>query len=44
MKGKTWFRVNPVNIYTEKKHINGLFETLKEYCDIEIGSHTPVTS
>lgn len=32
MKGKTWFRVNPVNIYTEQKHIDGLFETLKEYC------------
>ena len=44
MKGKTWFRVNPVNIYTEKKHIDGLFETLKEYCAIEIGSHKPVTS
>ena len=42
MKGKTWFRINPVNIYTEKKHIDGLFETLKEYCEVEITSHKPV--
>ena len=32
MKGKTWFRINPVNIYTEMKHIDELFKTLQAYC------------
>lgn len=32
MKGKTWFRINPVNIYTEMKHIEELFKTLQIYC------------
>lgn len=36
MKGKTWFRINPVNIYTELKHIDGLFNTLKDYCKKEV--------
>ncbi len=36
MKGKTWFRINPVNIYTKMEHINNLFETLKVYCKDEL--------
>jgi len=36
MKGKTWFRINPVNIYTEMKHIDSLFKTLKSYCKSEV--------
>jgi glutamate/tyrosine decarboxylase-like PLP-dependent enzyme len=36
MKGKTWFRINPVNIYTEMKHIEELFKTLQDYCKEEI--------
>jgi aromatic-L-amino-acid/L-tryptophan decarboxylase len=32
MKGKTWFRINPVNIYTTKETMKELFETLREYC------------
>ena len=35
MKGKTWFRINPVNIYTEMKHIDELFKTLQAYCRVE---------
>jgi aromatic-L-amino-acid decarboxylase len=36
MKGKTWFRINPVNIYTKMEHINNLFETLQTYCKEEL--------
>ncbi len=32
MKGKTWFRINPVNIYTTLAHMNALFQLLKETC------------
>ena len=32
MKGKTWLRVNPVNIYTTLAHMNSLFELLKQTC------------
>jgi aromatic-L-amino-acid decarboxylase len=32
MKGKTWFRINPVNIYTTKETMEELFETLQKYC------------
>jgi hypothetical protein len=35
MKGKTWFRINPVNIYTEMKHIDELFKILQDYCKDE---------
>lgn len=41
MKGKTWFRINPVNIYTEMKHIDGLFKTLKDYCRNEVTKLVP---
>ncbi|MBC7950176.1 MAG: hypothetical protein H7Y42_19990 [Chitinophagaceae bacterium] len=33
MKGKTWFRINPVNIYTTIETMDSLFETLSQYCD-----------
>lgn len=33
MKGKTWFRINPVNIYTTKEIMEALFATLQKYCD-----------
>ena len=32
MKGKTWFRINPVNIYTTIETMNDLFAMLKLYC------------
>ena len=32
LKGKTWFRINPVNIYTTIETIESLFNTLELYC------------
>lgn len=32
MKGKTWFRINPVNIYTTIQHMDTLFKMLQQYC------------
>lgn len=32
LKGKTWFRINPVNIYTTIETMGALFETLQKYC------------
>lgn len=32
MKGKTWFRINPVNIHTTTQHMKQLYETLKKTC------------
>ncbi len=31
-KGKTWFRINPVNIYTTIKTMDTLFDALQQYC------------
>ncbi|MGI8582667.1 MAG: pyridoxal phosphate-dependent decarboxylase family protein [Chitinophagaceae bacterium] len=32
LKGKTWFRINPVNIHTTIETMEALFKTLEEYC------------
>jgi aromatic-L-amino-acid decarboxylase len=32
MKGKIWFRINPVNIYTTCETMDALFNTLQEHC------------
>ncbi len=32
LKGKTWLRINPVNIYTTIETIEALFKTLQQYC------------
>lgn len=32
MKGKTWFRINPVNIYTTIQTMEELFNTVVKYC------------
>lgn len=32
LKNKTWFRINPVNIYTTIQTMNSLFNTLQQYC------------
>ena len=32
LKGKTWFRINPVNIYTSIETMEALFNTLQVYC------------
>ncbi len=31
-KGKTWFRINPVNIHTTIETMDALFKTLQQYC------------
>lgn len=33
LKGKTWFRINPVNIYTTIQTMDELFKTLQLYCN-----------
>ena len=38
MKGKTWFRINPVNLRTRKEHIEELYLLLKEECREVAGS------
>ena len=32
MKGKAWFRINPVNIHTSLETMDDLFKTLQKYC------------
>jgi aromatic-L-amino-acid/L-tryptophan decarboxylase len=32
MKGQTWFRINPVNIYTRMEHMDALYAQLKLTC------------
>ncbi len=32
LKGTTWFRINPVNIYTTIETMDTLFNTLQNYC------------
>jgi aromatic-L-amino-acid/L-tryptophan decarboxylase len=32
LKGKTWFRINPVNIHTTIQTMDALFKTLQQYC------------
>jgi aromatic-L-amino-acid decarboxylase len=32
MKGKTWFRINPVNLHTTEKHMRDLYGVLTETC------------
>jgi glutamate/tyrosine decarboxylase-like PLP-dependent enzyme len=43
MKGKTWFRINPVNIYTRMEHIDELFKTLQSYCKEELKKFVTVS-
>jgi glutamate/tyrosine decarboxylase-like PLP-dependent enzyme len=32
LKGKTWFRINPVNFRTRKEHMDELFQLLQQEC------------
>jgi Glutamate decarboxylase and related PLP-dependent proteins len=32
LKSKTWFRINPVNIYTTIETMDALFKILRQYC------------
>jgi glutamate/tyrosine decarboxylase-like PLP-dependent enzyme len=37
LKGNTYFRINPVNIYTTIETMDALFKTLQEYCVEQLG-------
>ncbi len=32
LKGKSWFRINPVNFRTRREHMDELFALLKQEC------------
>jgi len=32
LKGKTWFRINPVNFRTRQQHMQELFSLLEQEC------------
>ena len=32
LKGRMWFRINPVNFRTRREHMEGLLELLREEC------------
>ena len=34
LKGKTWFRINPVNFRTRQEHMEELFRLLKQECHV----------
>jgi aromatic-L-amino-acid decarboxylase len=38
LKGRTWFRVNPVNIRTRREHMDELFDMLVQLCATECAS------
>ena len=40
LKGRTWFRINPVNFRTRTEHMQELFATLKRECRTLAGSAT----
>lgn len=37
LKGKTWFRINPVNFRTRQEHMEGLFQLLQQECRAHLG-------
>ena len=37
LKGKSWFRINPVNFRTREKHMEELFALLKQECHAVLG-------
>jgi aromatic-L-amino-acid decarboxylase len=37
LKGKTWFRINPVNFRTRKEHVEELFRLLHDECQTLLG-------
>jgi aromatic-L-amino-acid/L-tryptophan decarboxylase len=38
LKGKTWFRINPVNFRTRTEHIDQLLALLRQECRAELGA------
>jgi hypothetical protein len=36
MKGRTWFRINPVNFRTRPEHMDELFALLRRECELAV--------
>jgi glutamate/tyrosine decarboxylase-like PLP-dependent enzyme len=36
MKGRTWFRINPVNFRTRSEHMDELFTLLRRECELAV--------
>jgi aromatic-L-amino-acid decarboxylase len=43
LKGKTWFRINPVNFRTRQEHMEELFAMLLQECHSVLGERDPAT-
>jgi len=43
LKGKTWFRINPVNFRTRSAHMEELFALLQRECQAVLGKRRPAT-
>jgi aromatic-L-amino-acid decarboxylase len=39
LKGKTWFRINPVNLRTRQEHMEELFQLLQRECRLVLRGH-----
>ena len=39
LKGKSWFRINPVNFRTRQQHMDELFALLKQECRARLAAH-----
>lgn len=39
LKGRTWFRINPVNFRTRPEHMDALFESLERECERAFAEH-----
>lgn len=43
LKGKSWFRINPVNFRTREEHMEQLFMLLREECRAELRAKPAAT-
>jgi len=44
LKGKTWFRINPVNFRTRPEHMEKLFALLQQECRAMLRENSPATA
>jgi len=44
LKGKAWFRINPVNFRTRREHIEELFALLQQECRAMLRESHPATA
>ncbi len=44
LKGKTWFRINPVNFRTRERHLEELFALLQQECHSVLGTRAATLS